>query len=101
MEKRDLIKFRHGENKGIFHYTVFEGDFVALSETQTSKIEYIREHGSLDITFDPTAETYDVMEVDIIENEEYVKKIYDYMLANDNNYFEDGFAKLCVLKFHK
>ena len=101
MPKRDLIKFRHGNNKGIFHYTVFEGDFVALTEVKTGKIDYIKEHGTLDITFDLTSETYDIMEVDVIEDEDYVKKVYDFMLKNENNYYKDGFDKLCVLKFHK
>jgi hypothetical protein len=101
MPKRDLIKFRHENKKGIFHYTVYEGDFVALSEIQTSKVDYIKKHGTLDITFDLTSENYDIMQVDIIENEEYVKKVYDFMLDNENNYFKDGFAKLCVLRFHK
>ena len=27
-----LIKFRHNDKVGLFHYTIFEGDFVALSE---------------------------------------------------------------------
>ena len=98
---RDLIKFRHGNKKGLFHYTIFEGDFVALSEVNTSKIDYIKEHGAIDLTFDEDSEIYDCMEVDVIEDPEYVQKVYDFMLENDNNYFKDGFAKLCVLKFHK
>ena len=82
METRDLIKFRHEGKKGIFHYTVFEGDFVALSEVQTSKIDYIKKHGSIDITFDPTDETYDIMEVDVIEDAEYVKKVFDFIAGD-------------------
>ena len=101
MGKRDLIKFRHDNNKGIFHYTVFEGDFVALSELATGKVQYIKEHGSLDITFDPKSETYDKMAVDVIDDKEYTEKVYNLMLENDNNYFKDGYDHLVVLKFHK
>ncbi len=101
MGKRDLIKFRHGSHKGIFHYTILDDAFVSLSELKTGKVEYIREHGTLDITFDPKSETYDNMAVDIVDDQEYVKKVYDVMLENENNYFKDGFDHLVVLKFHK
>lgn len=96
-----LIKFRHENHKGIFHYTVFEGDFVALSELDTGKIEYIKEHKAIDITFDLQSTTYDVMGVDVIEDNEYVQKIYDYMQTTGNSYFNRGIEGLCVLKFHK
>lgn len=101
MAKKDIIKFRHENDKGMFHYTVFEGEFVALSELKTKKVDYIKKHGTLDITFDLKSETYDNMAVDIIDDQEYVKKVYDFMSSNDNNYFEDGYDHLIVLKFHQ
>ncbi|AIO18359.1 hypothetical protein KQ51_00473 [Candidatus Izimaplasma bacterium HR1] len=101
MGKSDLIKFRHDNCKGIFHYTVFEGAFVALSELDTGKVSYIKKHGTLDITFDQKSETYDIMNIDIVEDKEYVQKVYDYMTALSNSYFNDGIEGLCVLKFHK
>jgi hypothetical protein len=96
-----LIKFRHGNNVGIFHYTVFEGDFVALSEIDTGKIAYIKEKGAIDLTFDMDSTTFDVMAVDVIEDPEYVKKVYDFMQKTENSYFNRGSEGLCVLKFHK
>lgn len=101
MAKPQLIKFRHGNNKGIFHYVVFEDSFVSLSESNTGKIEYIKNKKALDITFDLQSETYDVMSVDVIEDREYVQKVYDFMLESDNTYFKNGIEGLCVLKFHK
>ncbi len=101
MAKPTLVKFRHGNHKGIFHYVVFEGSFVSLSEVNTGKIDYIKEKKSLDITFDLKDENYDIMSVDVIEDMEYVQKVYDFMLQNDNTYFKNGIEGLCVLKFHK
>jgi len=100
METNQLIKFRHANHKGIFHYVVFEGDFVALSEINTGKIDYIKAHGALDIAFDESEE-YDIMAVDIIEDPLYVQKVYDYMIQTNNAYFTEGISNLCVLKFHK
>lgn len=101
MGNAQLIKFRHGSHKGIFHYVPYDNAFVALSETNTGKIEYIKETKSLDITFDLQSETYDVMSVDVIEDKEYIQEVYDYMLNTDNTYFKNGIEGLCVLKFHK
>lgn len=101
MGKAQLVKFRHGNQKGIFHYVVFEDAFVALSEAKTSKIDYIKSKSALDISFDLQSETYDVMSVDVIEDKEYVQKVYDFMLEQDNTYFKNGIEGLCVLRFHK
>ena len=96
-----VIKFRHGNHKGYFHYEIFEGDFVALADTRSPKIDYIKTHGSIDLTFDMDSETYDVMNVDVITDKAYVKKVYHYMMEKENTYFKDGTEGLCVLKFHK
>lgn len=101
MNRNKFVKFRHENNKGIFHYEVFEGKFVVLAEAKSGKIAYIKEHGSIDITFDVEEENYDVLSVDIIEDKDYVQKVYDYMLKKENTYFKQGIDGLCVLRFHK
>lgn len=100
METQKLIKFRHENKKGIFHYEVYNGEFVALSEINTSKIDYIKQHGALDIAFDESEE-YDIMAVDVIEDSAYIQQVYDFMLEKQNSYFTNGIEDLCVLKFHK
>lgn len=96
-----LIKFRHDNFKGVFHYDIFEGDFVALSDVNTGKIKYIKQHGALDITFDMEEDSYDIMAVDVIEDKDYVQQVYDHFLTTENAWFTDGIEGLCVLKFHK
>ena len=100
MKKKGMVKFQGVESKGLMHYVVFEGDFVALSEVNTRKIDYVKVHGALDIAFNES-EDYDIMAVDIIENPDYVQKVYDYMIQTNNAYFNNGIEHLCVLKFHK
>lgn len=101
MNKRSLIKFKYGENKGLFHYVIFEGEVVVLSETNTRKIAYVDKHGKLEITFDIDSNIYDVVKVDLVKDPEYVAKVYNYMIETNNAYFADGFDDLCVLKFRK
>ncbi|MCF7926606.1 MAG: pyridoxamine 5'-phosphate oxidase family protein [Candidatus Izimaplasma sp.] len=99
--ENQLVKFRHGNSKGVFYYVIFEGDFVALADIRSPKINYIKSHGAIDLAFDMDSETYDLMEVDIITDKPYVKKIYNYMMEKENTYFKDGTEGLCVLKFHR
>lgn len=101
MNQNKQVKFRHETHKGIFLYEVYDGAFVVLSKIDSGKIDYIKKHGSIDITFDIEEEIYDVLSVDVIEDPDYVQKVYDFMIEKDNAYFTDGTEGLCVLRFHK
>ncbi len=101
MNKRSLIKFKYGDNKGLFHYVIFEGEVVVLSEVNTRKIAFVEKNGTLEITFDIDSNIYDEVEVELVKDLGYVKKVYNYMIETNNAYFADGYEDLCVLKFHK
>ena len=59
MNKKSLIKFYHGEEKGFMHYVIFERDVVVLSEIDTKKVRYIEENGTLNITFKVDSKDFD------------------------------------------
>lgn len=101
MNKKALIKYQHGNQKGLMHYVVYDGDVVVMSALKTKKVSYINEHGTLDITFDIDQKELDTVNVTVETDEEYVKAVYNYMIETNNAYFEDGTEDLCVLKFHK
>ena len=96
-----LVKFRHNYHKGIFHYDVLDDYIVVLSRNDTGKIKYIKEHGTIDITFKIEEEDYQLMGVDIVEDKEYVQRVYDHFKSSGNDYFKKGIEDLCVLRFHK
>lgn len=100
MEKEKLIFFRHENQKGVFHYDLYEGEFVALSILNSGKMEYIKNHGALDLSFEENG-TFDVWAVDVIEDPEYVQNVYDHFEATGNSYFQNGIEGICVLKFHR
>lgn len=101
MNKRSLIKFKYGENIGLFHYVIFEGEVVVLSEVNTRKIAYVEKNGTIEITFDIDSNIYDKVKVELVKDLSYVEKVYNYMLETNNAYFAEGFDDLCVLKFRK
>ena len=101
MNKKALIKYQHGNEKGLMHYVVYDGDVVVMSALKTKKVSYINEHGTLDITFDIDQKELDTVNVTVETDEEYVKAVYNYMIETNNAYFADGTEDLCVLKIHK
>jgi hypothetical protein len=101
MNKLSLVKYAHGEEKGLMHYVVFEKEVVVLSEEASKKVDYVKEKGKLKVSFDIKSNEYDELEVAVITKKDYVEKVYNYMLETNNSYFEDGFENLCVLRLLK
>ena len=101
MNKKSLIKFYHGEEKGLMHYVIFERDIVVLSEIETKKVKHIKENGNLNITFDIDSKDFDLVDVTVVTDKEYIGKVYNYMHEINNAYFFDGYDSLCVIKFDK
>ena len=101
MNKKSLIKYYHGEEKGFMHYVIFERDVVVLSEKDTKKVKYINENGNLNVTFDTDSKEFDLINVKVVTDKDYVGKVYNYMIETNNAYFFDGYEDLCVIKFDK
>lgn len=101
MNKKSLVKFKYNNQVGLFHYVVFEKKVVVLSEKETGKIAYVRENGNLFVTFDIETENYDLLDVTLVEDLDYVEKVYNYMIETNNPYFQDGYEDLVALTFDK
>ena len=101
MNKKSLVKYTHENSKGLLHYVIFESDVVVLSEVDTKKVAYIDKNGTLDVSFDIESEGYDLIDVTVIRDEDYVQRVYDYMIETNNAYFFNGIEGLCVIKFNK
>jgi hypothetical protein len=101
MNKKSLVKYTHENSKGLLHYVIFESDVVVLSEVDTKKVAYIDKNGTLDVSFDIESEGYDLIDVTVIRDEDYVQRVYDYMIETNNAYFFNGIEGLCVIKFNR
>jgi hypothetical protein len=101
MNKKALIKYKHGNDKGLMHYVIFNGDVVVMSAYNSKKVSHIEENGTLDVTFDIDQNNFAPVKVSVITDDEYIMSVYNYMLEINNAYFVDGTEGLCVLKFEK
>ncbi|MEC9485362.1 MAG: hypothetical protein UMR38_05755 [Candidatus Izemoplasma sp.] len=101
MNKKCLIKFEHDDYKDLMHYVVYDGDVVVLSREGSEKVRYIKKHGFLFISFNIDSEKFEKLDVKVITDKEYVKKVYDYMIETNNAYFKSGTDGLCAIKILK
>ena len=44
---------------------------------------------------------FDLVDVTVVTDKEYIGKVYNYMHEINNAYFFDGYDSLCVIKFDK
>ncbi len=101
MKKTNLIKYQHGNDKGLMHYVVYNGDVVILSKYDSKKVSFIEKNGSLDITFDIENGELETVKVEVVTDSEYVMAVYNYMLEVSNAYFYDGTEGICAIKILK
>lgn len=101
MNKRCLIKFSHDDKTDLMHYVVFDGDVVVLSKKESTKVPYAQKEKELEVSFDIESNDYDVLKVEVVEDLDYVKKVYNYMIETNNAYFTDGYEDLVALKLSK
>jgi len=96
-----IYKYIHDGEVGFMHYVIFEGTMVVLSKIESKKIDFVKQNGYLQVTQDLKGENYTKMKLSVVEEKDYVQKVYDYMLQTNNSYFQDGIEGLCALVFEK
>lgn len=101
MNKKSLIKYQHGKDKGLMHYVVYDGDVVILSRYESKKVTYIEKNGKLDITFDVDTDVLDTVKAEVVTDQDYVMSVYNYMIETNNAYFFEGTEGICVIKISK
>lgn len=101
MNKTGALKFTHENEKGVMHYTTFNNELVALSVFDSKKVVFVTNGGKLDICFNLKGNDFESLAVEVVTDPKFVEEVYNYMLAEDNTYYKDGFEGLCVLKLLK
>ncbi len=99
--RKSLIKYRHGNEEGYMHYVIYEEKFIVLSQMKSNKVDYIKEHGKLEITFDMQSDTFDPVKAEIITDSSYIHRVLNEMKSNENSYFREYEEGLCAIIIHK
>lgn len=98
MNKKGALKYRHEDEKGVMHYTTYEGRLVALSVHDSKKVEFVNNGGKLEVAFDLKSKDFEFVGAEIVTDKNEVEEVYNLMKEEENTYFTDGFDHLCVIK---
>lgn len=99
--KKSIIKYKHGSEEGFMHYVVYDGQFVVLSQYKSNKIDYINEHGKIEITFDMKSDTFDPVKAEVITDSSYIHNVLHEMQKSENSYYREYEEGLCAIVIHK
>jgi hypothetical protein len=99
--EKAIYKYTHDSEVGFMHYVVFDGEVVVLSKVESKKVGFIKENGFIEVTADIKGSDYGRVNCKVVFDQEYVKKVYNYMIETNNAYFTDGTEDLCALVFEK
>ena len=98
---KTIYKYAHDSEIGYMHYIIFEDDVVVLSKEDSLKIDFINNHGYLNVTKDLKGTEFTKVNAHVVTNMEYVQKVYDFMLESNNTYFKEGTEGLCAIVIEK
>lgn len=99
--KKSIFKYKHDNQEGYMHYILLEGKMVVLSQYKTAKVDFIKEHGKIEITFDMSSDTFDPVKAEIITDSAYVHKVFNNMSEMGNSYYREFEEGLCAIIIHK
>jgi hypothetical protein len=99
--KKSIIKYRHDSEEGYMHYIVFEEKFVVLSQFKSNKVDYINEHGKIEITFDLKSDTFDPVKAEVVTDSSFIHKVMNEMQRFENSYYREYEEGLCAIIIHK
>lgn len=99
MKNKGILKFKGTESKGPMHYITFNGDKVSLTMSTSRKVKHIKLNKSIGIANTLLSKSFNDTKVEIIEDETYVKEVYDFMKASKHTHYKKGYEGLVVLKY--
>ncbi len=101
MYNRSLLKYKHKNEIGLMHYVVYDGQVVALTKCDSKKVSFIKQNGYIDVTFNIDHNNMNKTKAHIEDSQEYIMKVYQYMIETNNAYFYDDTEGLCAIILEK
>lgn len=97
--EKAIYKYTHDGHIGFMHYVIFEKQVVVLSKIESHKIAFINDNGYLLITANIKGSDYQQVPCKVVEDKDFVERVYQYMIETNNAYFKDGTDDLCAVIF--
>jgi hypothetical protein len=99
MKDKGFLKFKGNESKGVLNYIKYNDDIVSLTQIYSRKVRHIKTEKNIDIAIGLLSRDFNKTKVDIIDNSQTVKEVFDYMLSQKHTHYKKEYKDLVVLKF--
>lgn len=98
---KNIVKFSHEGHEGFLSVVEKNGSYYSLVEKNTPKVEAAKETHKLLISYELKTPNFIEVEVDIVDDFDFTKEIYERLEKDKNLYFKELNEQLCVLKIKK
>ena len=98
---KNIVKFKYEGHEGFLSVVDKEDAYYTLVEKNTPKVEAAKETHKLLISYELKMPDFIETEVDIIDDFDFTKEIYEQLKKDKNLYFKELNNQLCVLKIKK
>lgn len=98
---KNIVKFKHDGHEGFLSIVDKNDSYYSLVEKNTTKVEAAKGTHKLLISYELKNPNFMEVEVDIIDDFDFTKEIYEQLEKDKNLYFKELNEQLCVLKIKK
>ncbi|TNF07087.1 MAG: hypothetical protein EP317_05485 [Bacillota bacterium] len=98
MKDKGIILLHYEEKHRKMNYVVRYGKVCVITSKQSNKVNYIKKHQSAVIEFE-NGEMHTVIPT-IIQKEEHVKDLFNYMTDLENNHFKMYQDEFLAIEFN-
>jgi len=98
---KNIVKFKYEGHEGFLSVVDKEDAYYSLVEKHTPKVVSVKETHKLLISYELKMPDFIETEVDIIDDFDFTKEIYEQLKKDKNLYFKELNNQLCVLKIKK
>lgn len=99
MKDKGLLKYKGTESKGAMHYIKYNDQYVSLTQKTSRKVKDITKENQLMIAFGLFSKAFEKVDVTIVEEETFVKEVFDFMKSNKHTHYKTYVDNLVVLSY--
>ena len=98
-KSKGILKFKSKYSKGPMHYIMYNGNIYSVTTGSSRKIKSLKEEGTLEIAPHLLSRKWAPIKIEIIDDYQFVKEVFDYMITNKHSYHKSINEDFVALKY--
>ncbi len=96
MNKKGIMKLNYLDKSRNLNYVTYEGKLLSITSGKSNKIAYMKAHDEVELQFGKEIVKATPL---IVTDSNEIKKLFDFMTAEDNNHFNKFVDIFVAVKF--